>query len=56
MEWVVLDENINNSDYQSNAFILKKEDFILFINYNEEDSQVSSGLYLSKKDTNGKWQ
>lgn len=56
MDQVVLDENINNSGYESNAFVLKKEDFILFINYNEEGGQGSSGLYLSKKDTNGKRQ
>jgi hypothetical protein len=52
----LLDENINSSGYEFNAFISKKEDFILFTKYNEKGGFGSGDLYISKKDTNGKWQ
>jgi hypothetical protein len=52
---VLLDENINSSGYEFNAFVSKKEDFILFTKYNEKDGQGSGDLYISKKDINGKW-
>ncbi len=52
---VLLNENINSSGYEFNAFISKKEDFILFTKYNEEDGQGSGDLYISRKDTTGKW-
>tara|TARA_R110000868_G_scaffold4211_7_gene26482 strand:- start:12589 stop:13518 length:930 start_codon:yes stop_codon:yes gene_type:complete len=53
---VLLDESINSAGYEFNAFISAKEEFILFSKYNEEDGQGSGDLYISKKDTNGKWQ
>lgn len=52
---VLLDENINSSGYEFNAFVSKKEDFILFTKYNSEGGQGSGDLYISIKDSNGKW-
>ncbi|MBU2929632.1 hypothetical protein [Winogradskyella psychrotolerans] len=52
---VLLDENINSDGYEFNAFISKKEDFLLFSKYNEADGQGSGDLYISKKDAKGKW-
>ncbi|WP_291868724.1 hypothetical protein [Maribacter sp.] len=54
-EPILLDENINSVGYEFNAFISEKEDFIIYSKYNEEDGQGSGDLYISKKDTNGKW-
>ena len=54
-EPILLDESINSSGYEFNAFISEKEDFIIFSKYNEEDGQGSGDLYISKKDENGKW-
>ncbi len=53
---VLLDESINSSGYEFNAFISKNEDFILFSKYNEKDGLGSGDLYVSKKDDNGKWE
>jgi hypothetical protein len=52
---VLLDENINSKGYEFNAFISKKETFILFTKYNEEGGQGSGDLYISRKDEHGKW-
>ncbi|MBB6369065.1 PD40 domain-containing protein [Chryseobacterium shigense] len=52
----ILDENINSDGYEFNAFISKKENFILFTKYNEKGGQGSGDLYISKKDSEGKWQ
>ncbi|RFN58400.1 PD40 domain-containing protein [Marixanthomonas ophiurae] len=52
---VLLSENINSDGYEFNAFISEKEDFIIFSKYNQKDGQGSGDLYISKKDTNGKW-
>ena len=52
---VLLNENINSSGYEFNAFISKNEDFIIFTKYNAEDGQGSGDLYISKKDKNGDW-
>jgi len=51
----LLNENINSAGYEFNAFISKKEDFLIFSKYNEEDGQGSGDLYISKKDKNGQW-
>lgn len=51
----LLDENINSPGYEFNAFISKKEDFILFSRYNEEDGLGSGDLYISVKDDKGNW-
>lgn len=52
---VLLDESINSSGYEFNAFISKKEDFLLFTKYNEEGGLGSGDLYISRKDANGNW-
>lgn len=52
---VLLNENINSKGYEFNAFISKKENFILFTKYNEKDGQGSGDLYISKKDESGEW-
>lgn len=52
---ILLNGNINSNGYEFNAFISKKENFILFTKYNAEDGQGSGDLYISKKDVNGKW-
>lgn len=52
---VLLGENINSAGYEFNAFISKKEDFILYTRYNEKDGQGSGDLYISKKQSNGDW-
>jgi hypothetical protein len=52
----LLDENINSSGYEFNAFVSKKENFILFTKYNEKGGLGSGDLYISKKDNTGKWQ
>lgn len=53
---LLLDESINSSGYEFNAFVSKKEDFLLFTKYNEKDGQGSGDLYISRKDKNGNWQ
>ncbi|MCF4101889.1 hypothetical protein L1I30_09440 [Gillisia sp. M10.2A] len=52
---ILLNENINSSGYEFNAFVSEKEDFLIYSKYNEEDGQGSGDLYISKKDSNGKW-
>ncbi|MCG2462194.1 hypothetical protein K8352_15650 [Flavobacteriaceae bacterium F89] len=53
---VLLDESINSVGYEFNAFISRKEDFLLFTKYNEEDGQGSGDLYISRREADGKWQ
>lgn len=53
---ILLDENINSTGYEFNAFVSKKEDYIIFTKYNEKDGYGSGDLYVSKKDANGKWE
>ena len=52
---VLLSDSINSAGYEFNAFISKKEDFILFTKYNAKDGYGSGDLYISKKDINGVW-
>ncbi|MBQ0786567.1 MAG: PD40 domain-containing protein [Oceanihabitans sp.] len=52
---VLLDENINSSGYEFNAFISREEKFIVYTKYNEDGGQGSGDLYISRKDENGKW-
>jgi WD40-like Beta Propeller Repeat. len=52
----LLDENVNSSGYEFNAFISKKESFILLTKYNEKGGQGSGDLYISRKSLDGKWQ
>lgn len=53
---VMLDENINSDGYEFNAYISRKEDFLLFSKYNAPGGHGSGDLYLSKKDGNGNWE
>ncbi len=53
---ILLDENINSTGYEFNAFVSKKEDYIIFTKYNEKDGYGSGDLYISKKDASGKWE
>lgn len=52
---VLLSASINSAGYEFNAFISKREDFILFTKYNEKDGYGSGDLYISKKDAHGMW-
>ncbi|GAA4238492.1 hypothetical protein GCM10022291_29160 [Postechiella marina] len=52
---VLLNKNINSAGYEFNAFVSKKEDFILYTKYNTEDGQGSGDLYISKKELDGTW-
>ena len=52
---VLLDESINGSGYEFNAFISENEDFIIYSKYNEAGGLGSGDLYVSKKDQNGNW-
>lgn len=53
---ILLSKNINSDGYEFNAFISKKENFLLFTKYNEKDGQGSGDLYISRKDKSGEWQ
>lgn len=53
---ILLNKNINSDGYEFNAFISLDEDFLLFSKYNEDDSQGSGDLYISKKNATGEWQ
>lgn len=52
---VLLSPSINSAGYEFNAFISKREDFILYTKYNEKDGYGSGDLYISKKDVHGMW-
>lgn len=52
----LLDENVNSSGYEFNAFVSKNEDFILFSKYNEADGIGSGDLYISLKNDKGNWE
>ncbi|WP_452228899.1 hypothetical protein [Lacinutrix sp. MEBiC02404] len=53
---ILLNENINSSGYEFNAFISREEEFIIYTKYKEEGGQGSGDLYISRKDANGKWE
>lgn len=52
----ILDKNINSAGYEFNAYISKKEDFLLFTKYNDADGFGSGDLYIAKKNAEGQWQ
>lgn len=52
---VILNENINSSGYEFNAFISKDETFLIYSKYNAEDGQGSGDLYIARKDSSGNW-
>ncbi len=51
----LLGETINSPGYEFNAFISRKENFLLFTKYNETGGFGSGDLYISKKGANGVW-
>lgn len=52
---VLLNDNINSSGYEFNAFISNDEGFLLYTKYNAEGGYGSGDLYIARKDTNGAW-
>lgn len=53
---VLLNDNINSSGYEFNAFISSDEQFLIYTKYNAPDGNGSGDLYIAKKDQNGAWQ
>lgn len=53
---VLLNDNINTSGYEFNAFISSDERFLLYTKYNAPDGKGSGDLYIARKDQNGAWQ
>lgn len=51
-----LDSAINSKTYEFNAFVSPDERFIIFTSYGREDDMGGGDLYMSTKDSNGKWQ
>ncbi|WP_057940125.1 PD40 domain-containing protein [Algoriphagus resistens] len=52
----LLSDSINSNGYEFNAFISRREEFILFTKYNEEGGMGSGDLYLSQRKPNGEWE
>lgn len=55
-EPILLDSNINSKGFEFNAFVSNNEDFIIFTRYKEPGGLGSGDLYISYKDSAGKWQ
>ncbi len=53
---VILNDNINSSGFEFNAFISSDERFLIYTKYNAEGGYGSGDLYMAKKDSNGAWQ
>ena len=53
---VLLNDNINSTGYEFNAFIFSDERFLLYTKYNTPDGKGSGDLYIARKDQNGAWQ
>lgn len=53
---VLLNDNVNSSGYEFNAFISNDENFLLYTKYNAPDGKGSGDLYIARKDANGTWQ
>ena len=53
---VLLNNNINSSGYEFNAFISKDESFLIYTKYNADDGFGSGDLYIARKDISGEWQ
>ncbi len=52
----LLNEHVNSSGYEFNAFISKDESFLIFTKYNTPDGFGSGDLFISRKDEKGEWQ
>jgi len=52
---VALDSSINSPAYEFNAFVSPDENIIIFSSYGRKDEMGGGDLYMSIKDSNGKW-
>lgn len=52
----LLNNNVNSTGYEFNAFISRDESFLIYTKYNADDGYGSGDLYISKKDNTGEWQ
>ncbi|WP_165372236.1 PD40 domain-containing protein [Emticicia agri] len=52
---VPLDTAVNSKTYEFNAFVSPDEDYIIFTSYGRKDDKGRGDLYMSIKDTSGKW-
>ena len=53
---VVLDTAVNSRVYEFNAFVSPDERYIIFTSYGRKDDSGGGDLYMSVKDSQGKWQ
>lgn len=53
---VLMNDNVNTSGYEFNAFISSDERFLIYTKYNAEGGYGSGDLYIARKDQNGAWQ
>lgn len=53
---VVLDTAVNSKFYEFNAFVSPEENYILFTSYGRKSDTGGGDLYISLKDSHGKWQ
>ncbi len=52
---VLLNDSINSTGYEFNAFISRDESFLLYTKYNAENGFGSGDLYIARKDQKGNW-
>ncbi|MBL0741810.1 TolB family protein [Chryseolinea lacunae] len=52
---VALDTAVNSKLWEFNAFVSPDEKFIVFTSYGRKDDQGGGDLYISLRDTSGKW-
>ncbi|MBL7872436.1 MAG: PD40 domain-containing protein [Cyclobacteriaceae bacterium] len=53
---IALDSAVNTKFYEFNAFVDQDEKYLLFTSYGRKDDTGGGDLYLSIKDSQGKWQ
>jgi Tol biopolymer transport system component len=53
---IALDSGVNTKYYEFNAFVDLDEKYIMFTSYGRQDDTGGGDLYLSIKDSKGKWQ
>ena len=51
-----LDTAINTATFEFNAFVSPDEQFIIFTSYGRKDDKGRGDLYISTKESSGKWQ
>lgn len=52
---VSLDSTINSPGYEFNAYVTPDDNMIIFTGYGRKDDMGKGDLYVSKKDSSGKW-